>query len=69
MLQDAKRYKVALQVFQLVNRISPTYADAYYWTGKCEEALGQKAEAKLDYQRAFSMDTALHDAKAAASRL
>jgi tetratricopeptide (TPR) repeat protein len=69
LLFDAKHYKEALQVFQLVNRISPTYAEAYYWTGKCEEALGQKAEAKLDYQRAFGLDTALHEAKAAAARL
>lgn len=69
LLYDSKKLNEALQVFQLVSRISPTYADAYYWTGKCEEALGRKAEAKLNYQRAFGLDTALHEAKAAAARL
>ena len=69
LLYDQKKYTAALQVFQLVNRISPTYAEAYYWKGKCEEALNQKAEAKLNYQRAFGLDTALHEAKEAAARL
>lgn len=69
LLFDAKKYKDAQEVFHLVNRISPTYAEAYYWTGKCEEALGKNSEAKLNYQRAFSLDTALHEAKAAAARL
>ena len=69
LLYDQKKYAEALQVFQLVNRITPTYADAYYWKGKCEEALNQKAAAKLNYQRAFGLDTALHEAKEAAARL
>lgn len=69
LLYEQKKFSNALTVFQLVNRISPTYADAYFWAGKCEEALQKNAEAKLDYQRAFGLDTSLHEAKAAAARL
>jgi hypothetical protein len=52
-----------------VNRISPTYAESYYWSGKCQEALDKKADAKLNYQRAYGLDKELQDAKAAADRL
>jgi len=69
LLYDQKKYADALPVFQLVARVSPTYADSYYWSGKCKEALGNKAEAKLDYQRAYSLDKELAEAKEAAGRL
>jgi tetratricopeptide (TPR) repeat protein len=59
----------ALKVFQLAATISPAYADAYYWMGKCQEALGQKAEAKTNYLRAWGFDKSLTEAKAAADRL
>ncbi len=69
LLHDEKKYADALAVFKLVNRISPTFADAYNWAGKCEEAQHKIPEAKLDYQRAFGLDTSLHEAKDAANRL
>lgn len=69
LLYKQKNYGDALHVFQLVNRISPTYADSYYWAGKCEEALGKKKEAKLNYQRAYGLDKKLREAKEAADRL
>ncbi|HEY2722978.1 MAG TPA: tetratricopeptide repeat protein [Chitinophagaceae bacterium] len=68
-LFDEKRYVDASKVFQLVMKISAAYADAYYWLGKCQEAQGQKDEAKLNYQRAYGLDKSLTEAKEAADRL
>lgn len=68
-LFDEKKYKDAVNVFQLALKVSATYADAYYWLGKCQEALGQKDDAKLNYQRAFGLDKSLTEAKEAADKL
>jgi TolA-binding protein len=68
-LFDLKKYPDAEKVFQLVLKISSTYADAYYWLGKCQESLGQKEDAKLNYERAYGLDKSLTEAKEAADRL
>ena len=66
---DKKKYDEAVKIFQLALRVSATYADGYYWLGKCQEALGQKVEAKLNYQRAYGLDKSLTEAKDAADNL
>jgi tetratricopeptide (TPR) repeat protein len=66
---DQKKYEEALKVFQLANTISATFPDAYFWMGRCQEAMGQKEEAKLNYQRAFGLDDSFIEAKEAANRL
>jgi len=66
---DLKKYSDAAKVFQLVQKISSTYADAYYWLGRCQESLGQKQDAKLNYERAYGLDKSLTEAKEAADRL
>ncbi|MDP9230026.1 MAG: tetratricopeptide repeat protein, partial [Bacteroidota bacterium] len=66
---DEKKYNEALKTFQLVATISPTNADAYFWMAKCQEALNQKEEAKLNYQRAYGLDKSLTEAKEAADKL
>lgn len=68
-LYETKKYPEAHKAFQLAATISPTYADAYYWLGKTEEAMGKKQEAKLNYQRAFGLDKTHSEAKSAADRL
>ncbi len=68
-LYDQKKYNDALKIFELANTISATFPDGYYWRGKCEEALGKKAEAKLNYQRAFGLDNTFIEAKEAADKL
>ena len=68
-LYEQKKYNEALKVYQLVLSVSSTYADGYYWLGKCQEALGQKEEARLNYQRAYGLDKSLVEAKEAADRL
>ena len=64
-----KQYAEALKTFQLATTVTPTFADAYYWLGKTKEAMGDKKEAKLDYQRAYGLDKSLTEAKQAADKL
>ena len=68
-LYDQKKFAEALKVFQLAATITPTFADAYYWLGKCQEQLNQKEEARLNYRRAYGLDKTLTEAKEAAERL
>ncbi|HEV8282768.1 MAG TPA: tetratricopeptide repeat protein [Chitinophagaceae bacterium] len=68
-LFEQKKYNYAANVFQLALKVSTTFADAYYWLGKCQEAVGQKEEAKLNYQRAYGLDKTLTEAKEAADKL
>ncbi|HMK25404.1 MAG TPA: tetratricopeptide repeat protein [Chitinophagaceae bacterium] len=66
---ESKKYTDALKTFQLANTISSTFPDAYFWMGKCQEAMGQKEEAKLNYQRAYALDKTFTEAKEAADRI
>ena len=68
-LYEMKKYEEALAVFNLCLTVSPKFADAYYWIAKCQEAMGKKEEAKLNYNRAYSLDKSLTEAKAAAERI
>ena len=65
----AKNYEEALETFELAAKVSPTFAEAYFWMGKTKEAMGKTAEAKLDYQRAYGLDKSLKEAKEAAESL
>lgn len=66
---DQKKYIDAIKVYRLVLNIQSTFADGYYWLGRCEEALGKKEEAKLNYERAYGLDKTLTVAKDAAERI
>jgi tetratricopeptide (TPR) repeat protein len=66
---DQKKFEAARKTFQLASTVSPTFADAYFWLGKCDEALNNKPEAKLNYQRAYGLDKSLTEAQAAAGKL
>ena len=68
-LFNEEKYNDAVKDLQLALKVSPTYADAYYWLGKCQEVLGQKQDAKLNYQRAYGLDKTLTEAKDAADKL
>lgn len=68
-LLEQKKVNEALKTFQLANTISPAFPDAWYWMGQCQEALGQKDEAKLNYEKAFALDKTFTEAKEAADKL
>lgn len=69
LLYEQKKYEDALAVFNLALTISPSFADAYYWIAKCQEATGKKEEAKVNYLRAFELDKTMKEAKEAAGRM
>lgn len=66
---DQKKIAEALKTFELANTISPAFPDAYYWIGKCQEAQGQKEDAKLSYEKAYSLDKTFTEAKEAADKI
>ena len=65
---DSKDYTNASKVFEKAITVNNTYADAYYWRAKCNEALGNKADALIDYQRSLGLDKELKEAKDAIKR-
>ncbi len=64
-----EKYTDAINVFNLALTVSNSYADAFYWKAKCQEALGQKEDAKLNYLRAYGLDKTFAAAKEAADRI
>ena len=68
-LYEMKKIKEAIAVFNLALTISPKFADAWYWMAKCQLAMGQKEDAKLNYQRAYALDTSIKEAKEALDKL
>ena len=68
-LYKQSKFTEAMEVYDLAINVSNTFADAHFWKGKCQEALGQKAEAKISYQRAYAFDKTLTEAREAADRI
>jgi tetratricopeptide (TPR) repeat protein len=66
---NQKNIQEALKTFTLVNTIDPAFPDSWYWIGRCQEALNQKAEAKLSYEKAYGLDKTFTEAKEAAERM
>lgn len=64
-----KKLTDALKVFETAITVNNTYADAYYWRGKCQEAMGDKTQAILNYERALGLDKQLKEAQEAIKRL
>ena len=60
---DLKKYNDALKTLQLLLTISPKYADGYYWLGKCLEAMEDKEQANLNYQKALGLDNSMKEAR------
>jgi tetratricopeptide (TPR) repeat protein len=66
---DQKKYADALKTFQFTTTVFPSEALPYYWMGKSQQALGNKNEARLNYQRAYGLDKTLTEAKDSADQL
>jgi len=69
LLLEQKKYEQALKTFQLALKVAPASADFYYLIGKTQQAMGNREEAKLNYQRAYGLDKSLTEAKEAADKL
>ena len=64
-----KKYEQALKTFAIGQKVSPATADFYFWVAKTQEAMGNKGDAKANYERAYALDKTLLQAKEAAERL
>jgi tetratricopeptide (TPR) repeat protein len=66
---ELKQLAAAKSTFDKIILIEPDNADAFFWLGKCAEAAGDNAEAKLNYQKAYALDKTYTEAKEAADRI
>ena len=66
---NQKKTADALKTFQLAITVDAAFADAWYWIGRCEELLGNKAGAKENYEKAFELDNTFIEAKEAAGKM
>ena len=69
LLLKQKKYEQALRTFATGQKFSPGTADFYFWVAKTQEAMGHKADAKMNYERAYALDKTYAEAKAATERL
>ncbi len=69
LLYNRQKLPEALKVFQLAATVTNTYADAYFWMGRCYEALGQKKEAAANYTKALALDKDFTEAAQALERI
>ncbi len=69
LLYEMKKYEEAIAVFNLALTISPSFADAYYWIAKCQQVMGKKEEARVNYLRAFELDKTMKEAREAVDSL
>lgn len=60
---DAGQQAKALTTFQQLQRANPSYPDAYYWIGKCNQLLNNNQEALKNYEMAYGLDRSFTDAK------
>jgi len=68
-LYDNSKYKDALTIFETILKLDPVYADAYYWSAKCFEKIGNNFSAILFYKKAVRLDPELIEAREALKRL
>jgi tetratricopeptide (TPR) repeat protein len=68
-LLKQKKTTEALKVFSLLNTIKPSFADGWFWIGACQEELGRKEDARISYEKAYSLDKTFVEAKEAGERL
>lgn len=59
---EQKNIDEALRIFKLATTVSNTYADAYYWIGRCYETIGNKELAKDYFLKAYSLDPSFKEA-------
>lgn len=69
LLYKQKNYNEALKSFALGQKLAPAAAEFYFWIARVQEAMGDKKDAKMNYERAYSLDKSYTEAKAAAEQL
>ncbi|HLI93764.1 MAG TPA: tetratricopeptide repeat protein [Puia sp.] len=64
-----KQYGKALESFQMTVKVSETYADGYFWIGRCYEATGRDQQALAYYRQALALDKTFSEAAERIKRL
>ena len=64
-----KQYQPAMESFQMTVKVSETYADGYFWIGRCYEATGYKDQAIAYYRQALALDKDFTEAAQGIKRL
>jgi tetratricopeptide (TPR) repeat protein len=64
-----KEYQPAMESFQMTVKVSETYADGYFWIGRCFEATGNKDQAIAYYRQALIYDKDFREAADRIKRL
>ncbi len=64
-----KNYDAALNTFRMAATVTNTDPDAYYWIGRCYEAVNKMPEAAEYYQRATELDKDFPEAREALKRV
>ncbi|MBL0134083.1 MAG: tetratricopeptide repeat protein [Chitinophagaceae bacterium] len=60
---DQKEYNKALEAYRMAATVTNTNPDAYFWMGRCYEALKDKEQARENYERALSLDKSFYQAE------
>ena len=66
---EQKNYDEAIKTFQFAVTVTYSNPDAYYWIGRCCEAIGKRDEALDYYYKALVFDKNFTEAKEAIKRL
>lgn len=66
---DAKKYNDALKTLEKAQTVSNSFTDAYFWMGKCFEAMGNKEQAIDNYKKALGLDPDYQEAQEGLERL
>lgn len=69
LLYDKQKFTEALGVFERAIQVSNTFAEAYFQAGRCEEAIGNKDNAKTYYQKVLGLDPDFAGAREALDQL
>ncbi|MFM7672537.1 MAG: tetratricopeptide repeat protein [Bacteroidota bacterium] len=69
LLYEMKNYKESVGLLDKALAVAPDYASVYYWTAKCQQALGDKESARSNYLKAYGLDKSFQEAKQAADEL
>lgn len=66
---DTKQVDKAIAIFEKATEIRATYADAFYWIGKCYELKKEDEKAINQYHHALVLDPSIKEADEALKRL
>lgn len=68
-LYDKGDYNGAKENFMRLTDLQKGHAEAWYWAGKCAEALQRKSEARTYYEQALRLDASISEAAIGLERL